>query len=153
MRIVALTLACAFLLSACNGGSAPPVSEEPTGLQPLPSPTSHRQTAATPDADGRYRVFPTSAPVEVGVPYRFRLLTRCGLDFLVDFNGALWETVDPAGSRAKGPPPGFDTPRDSGVMTLTNQELAEYESSQGEVVRFVRHPGKKKIKPCPPPGG
>lgn len=139
------------VLASCDVTSTPQgvQSPEPTGPQPLPSPTAFDQVAPSPDARGRYAVKPVSAPVEVGVPYRFDLFTRCGLDVLVDFNGALWVTVDPAGSYESGPPKGFDSPRDAGVMTLVNQELAEFESSQGKTVRFIRDPGTKKIKACP----
>lgn len=148
MRIAVIVLACGLALAACDPGPSAPPTSDPTGPRPLPSPTSFRQTSSQPDAEGRYRAFTVSAPVEIGVPYTFRLFTRCGLDYLVDFNGHLWDAVDPAGSRRSGPPKGFDSPRDLGVMTLVNRELAEFESSTGKVVRFVRHPGRKKVKPC-----
>lgn len=158
MRVAALLLACGLALAACDPGPSPPPASDPTGPRPLPSPTSRRQTSSEPDARGRYRAFAVSAPVEIGVRYTFRLFTRCGIDYLVDFNGSLWDAVGSAGREKKragsagrenkGPPKGFESPRDLGVMTLVNRELAEYESSAGKLVRFVRHPGMKKVKPC-----
>lgn len=137
-----------LVLGACDGGSTSDPQAEATGPQPLPAATAEPRISESPDENGRYRIEPVSPPAEVGVPYDFTLFTRCGLDTFVDFNGSLWDTVDEAGSKKKGPPAGFESPEDRGVMTLVNQELAEFESSSGKLVRFIRHPGAKKVKSC-----
>ncbi len=137
------------MLGACDGASDDPPDSARTGPQPLPRPTSRDYVTAEPvTEDGRYRFTSVSAEVKIGVPYAFTLFTACGLDYFVDFGGSLWAAVDPAGGFRKGPPEGFDDPRDRGTMTLVDRELATYVSSVGERVRFVPRSNTKLVKPC-----
>lgn len=103
-----------------------------------------------PTSSGRYIYIPRSGHVSVNVAYRLTILTHCGLDWpiAVDFDGSFW---DPSGNVAQGtgnPPPGFDNPTDTGVMTLVGPNSAIYRSEHGSVVQFQRHPGARAAVPC-----
>jgi hypothetical protein len=143
---VRLTLVLALVwLVGCDGGAgAPDADPRPTVPIPVPAPTSGDQSVQL--DDGRYRVKPTSAPVETSVPYEFTIHTHCGLDWSVDFDGSFWDLVgeDPDDFSRDD----FDDPSDDGVMVLVNRELAEFTSSKGTTVAFVRHIGKKIIPGC-----
>jgi hypothetical protein len=134
-----------FLLAAAFGFEG--MSGSTRGL-PAPAGASHSQALG----DGRFRFFPNSSPVTPGAHYRFSLYTHCGLDWpaAVDFDGSFWDPVEPAAvSGGSGnPPAGFANPIDRGIMTLTSPTRARYQSSEGIVVQFGRHPGPRVSSSC-----
>jgi hypothetical protein len=69
----------------------------------------------------------------VGHPYRFSLLTHCGIEWAY-FNGRYWM-----------PMPMLDAPRDwegieTGTMVLKRRGVAVFEAAKGRTVRFVTAP-------------
>lgn len=100
------------------------------------------RTEALPD--DRIRVWPRSAPIEVGVVYRMRPVTHCGLDHLFDLDGSFWEVVarpDPAGDH-------LGDPYDDGTVSLVDEDTAVYESSTGAEYRLTRLEGPREVWPC-----
>jgi hypothetical protein len=76
-----------------------------------------------------YRFWPRSGPAERGVVYRFEV-PHCGLDWLVDFDGAFWEGT--AIVDGTGWVPADDIPDgDVGTIELTGADWARYEASDG----------------------
>ncbi len=75
-------------------------------------------------------------PAEVGVPYRFRILSHCGLGHPIQFDGRYWLPVLPRYRETINPPPGFDQSSDTGKMTLDDEDTATYESSGGTRVEY-----------------
>ena len=148
--IAQCALVLLVVLSGCDGTSEESAPRpDPTRPQPLPRATAADYVTAQPvTKDGRYRFRSVSSSVKVGVPYRYALFTSCGLDYFVDFNSSLWAAVGIGGRAKQEPPPGFDEPRDLGTMTLINQELAEYVSSEGKSVRFITRSDRKLNEPC-----
>jgi hypothetical protein len=107
---------------------------------------------AEPVGDGQFRVFPQSAPVEVGVPYRMQLYTHCGLDWplAVDFDRSYWDPIGPglASDGSANPPISYGNPFDHGTMTLKTRTLAQYRSDGGATMMFSRHPGPRVAYLC-----
>jgi hypothetical protein len=119
-------------------------------VRDLPAPAN----AAAPQAlgNGEFLYSPRSSRVTIGAHYRFQLYTHCGLDWpiAVDFDGSFWDPAGPgpASDGNGNPPPGYGNPFDHGVMTLRSQDLAEYRSAGGPVMRFSRHPGTRRAYAC-----
>lgn len=107
---------------------------------------------AQPVGDGQLRLFPQSAPVEVGVRYRFQLYTHCGLNWpvAVDFDRSYWDPVGPgpASDGSGNPPSSFGNPVDNGTITLKTRTLAEYRSDGGATMMFSRHAGPRVSYLC-----
>lgn len=99
---------------------------------------------------GRFVFYPNSGRVAQGVAYWFRLYTHCGLKYPIgpDFDGSFWDSTGAADDGSGNPPPGFGNPFDNGTMTLLSANLAEYRSSQGVMMRFTRHNGRRVASPC-----
>lgn len=118
------------------------------GVRDLPP----ARTLAPPQAtsSGRYIYTPRSGHVNVNVAYRLTIFTHCGLDWAtaVDFDGSFWDPSGDAGQGTGKPPPGFDNPTDTGVMTLVGPNTAIYRSEHGSIVQFQRHPGPRAAVPC-----
>ena len=117
--------------------------------RPLPAPASEIRPTPT-NSFHAANFFPNSGLVEQGKTYRFTLSTHCGLDGVVDFNGRLWDYSGPGNpdDGNNNPPLGFDNPSDHGTMTLVSQDVAEYESSQGVVIRYERREKPKEVPMC-----
>lgn len=100
--------------------------------------------------EGELVVLPRSGRVEKGVDYRYTLYTHCGLNELVDFDGSLWDYsghgAPDDGSR--NPPPGFHNPFDHGTMRLISDDVAEYQSEHGLLVKYRRRDGSKVVQMC-----
>ncbi len=123
----------ALLGTACGESGGPEA-------RPLPSPTASPRHENLPD--GRVRIWPISARVQQGVPYRITVLTHCGLDHALDFDGSFWQVVEQPASPELG---GLE---DEGDITLESEDEATYRSAAGQVFRLVRREGPKAIFPC-----
>ncbi|MDQ6709754.1 MAG: hypothetical protein M3Z11_04270 [Candidatus Dormibacteraeota bacterium] len=101
-------------------------------------------------ANGQYRFVPHSAHVTPGVHYRFPLYTHCGLDYpvAVDFDGSYWDPTGKASGGNGNPPPGYGNAIDNGIMTLISPTSARYQSQNGMVMNFTRHPGSRVSGLC-----
>ncbi len=120
---------------------------ERNGPRPLPAPAS--SVAPMPLGNGQFVFSPRSGRVQQGIPYRFTMLTHCGLSWpvAVDFDGSFWQPInlpDDGGN----PPPGFSNPTDQGIMILRPDGEAEYHSSHGRLVDFQRRAGTVTASPC-----
>ena len=58
------------------------------------------------------------AKAEIGVPYRFNLLTHCGVEYL-RVDDRVWLAKTPLGDAAHNPPPGWPSPMALGTVELT----------------------------------
>jgi len=123
--------------------AAPPDSLAPPrrSAEPYPTPTAGAESSPLPD--GRYVVYASSPPAEMGVPYAFKLYTHCGLDFIIDFDESLWDLIAPPEDRD-----GFEDPFDEGTMTLIAENEASYVSSHGVEIRYSRRSEPEEIHPC-----
>jgi hypothetical protein len=147
LRLQIGVLICAsLLLGACDTnlrGDVPPV--QPTGVSrdPIQLPLGRSGPTISDEPakpDGRHQMFAVSGEATEGQPYVFELDARCGIDHRVDFDGRLWDAVDrPESLRGQ---------RTVGTMTLVNRQLAEFLTSDGVRIRFIRHIGKKFAEPC-----
>jgi hypothetical protein len=102
--------------------------------------------------NGQFRFFPRSGHATVGVPYRYRLYTHCGLDSptSMDFDSSFWDAIGqgPASDGSGNPPPGYGNPYDDGTITLISPTLAQYRSRTGLVSQWRRHAGPEISSPC-----
>jgi hypothetical protein len=84
---------------------------------------------------------PCTAGVEVGVGYRFNLLTHCGIEWAY-FNGRYWV-----------PEPKAQTPShwaniEAGTMVLERSSVAIFDADEGGGARFVPARGSYRPQPC-----
>lgn len=84
---------------------------------------------------------PCARGVGQGVPYRFQLLTHCGID---------WAYVD---GRYWIPKPKVETPPEwagiaEGTITLVARDQAVFEADSGGEARFVPAPVSYRPQPC-----
>ena len=112
-------LLVAFALAGCSALSST-ADDDADSRAPLLCSPKHNQ-------------LPCSGGVEVGHPYRFSLLTHCGIEWAY-FNGRYWM-----------PMPMLDAPRDwegieTGTMVLKRRGVAVFEAAKGGTVRFVTAP-------------
>ncbi len=143
MQIPTRALLIAVVVLAMLLAAALVVEGRSSVVRDLPPATASIPAQAV--GNGQYRFVPHSAHVTPGVRYRFQLYTHCGLDYpvAVDFDGSYW---DPAGTASDGngnPPPGYGNPFDNGIMTLISPTSARYQSPNGMVMNFTRHPGSR----------
>ena len=121
-----------------------------SGVRSLPPQVS--SVEPQPVGNGQLRFFPRSGRVTVGVPYRFRLYTHCGLDWplAMDFDGSFWDPIGagPASDVGGNRPSGFGNPYDQGTVTLISPTLAQYRSSTGTVLQWSRHAGPQISSLC-----
>jgi hypothetical protein len=137
--VLALVLAVAIIVEITS-----------SGVRALPPPVG--SVAPLPLGNGRFRTFPNSGRVSLGVTYRFQLYTHCGLNYpqAMDFDGSFWDPIGP-GSVSDGngnPPNGFGNPIDRGTITLISPTMAQYRSSMGTVMQWRRHPGPQFSGAC-----
>jgi hypothetical protein len=90
---------------------------------------------------------PFGPGAEVGVGYEYSLYTHCGI-LWAEFDGRLWDASPALADQAGNPPPGWGNPYDEGTMSLLEEDLAEFRSSNGQVARFRPRPPSL---PDPPP--
>lgn len=141
MKRTGVVLAIALLSGAACGGMVRPGTDggEP---QPLPSPTAPYRAEGLPD--GRERIWPNSARVELRVPYRVTVYTHCGVDHALDFDGSFWKVSRKSDKeRAR-----YDDPDDTGVITLVDEDTATYRTSRGDTVTLTRLEGPKDMFLC-----
>lgn len=81
---------------------------------------------------------PCGAGVEQGVPYRFALLTHCGIEWAY-FDGRYWVP------RPRVLPPGNWASIESGTMVLVRWDEAVFEAEAGGGARFV--PAAESFRP------
>ena len=114
-------------------GSAPLATESHDDAEPrpLPPPVGDRQPEELPDLV--FRIWPNSAPVEQGVPYRIRVGTHCELG-PIDFDGSFWEAETDLTTADLDLP----DPEDSGEISLESQDVALYISSTGAEITLTR---------------
>lgn len=113
-----------------------------SGAEQLPEDVSARRSP--PLADGRFRVWPSSAQVEEGVEYVYET-GHCGLTYELDFDGSFWE---PAVEPGNEEPPSFFINQDAGTITLVSEDEARYEASTGETVELRRLHGPIVLPGC-----
>jgi hypothetical protein len=82
--------------------------------------------------------------VEEGQRYIYET-GHCGLTYNLDFDGSFWRAINPNGSQEA---PAFFINYDRGYITLVSSDVAEYESSTGEVVALRRIDGPVIIPVC-----
>jgi hypothetical protein len=137
IRALAL-IGVAVLLAGCNGRD---LAEQ---ARPLPSPTMEPVTQGN-ENTGRYKALPSSARIEEGVVYEFKIYTHCGLDAApVDFDGSFWEFEGGVDDTPGSAPEGWGDPFDSGVITLVAENKAEFDNLDGGVVTFTRRETRVK---------
>lgn len=134
--------ATGFLVVAVLIGGAVWVGLTRTGARPLPFPTASPSFEAI-DVN-RARSWPVSAQVEQGQGYIYET-PHCGLTYNLDFDGSFWRAINP--NRPKRAP-SFFINYDRGYITLVSSDVAEYESSTGEVVELRRIEGPVIIPSC-----
>jgi len=121
-----------------------------SSVRPLPPQVG--PVAPQPVGNGQFRFFPSSGHASVGVPYRYRLYTHCGLDAptAVDFDGSFWGPIGPgpASDGSGNPPAGYGNPYDDGTITLISPTRAQYRSKSGSVTQWSRHAGSQISSPC-----
>ncbi len=86
---------------------------------------------------------PCRAGVEQGIPYRFTLLTHCGVEYAY-FDGRYW-VVDPPNEDPANPPAGWGNPVDQGTMVLLSDDEAVYRNAAGGEARF--RPASSEFRP------
>lgn len=97
----------------------------------------------------RHRVYPSSAPIEEGTAYRFKIQRHCGFDAsIVDVDGSMWNFEPIEGQEGDEPGEGFADPDDFGTVTLQEDDRLRYESEVGGIAYFTRHHGPKIIPSC-----
>lgn len=84
---------------------------------------------------------PCAGGVEDGVPYRFELLTHCGVEWAY-FDGRYWVP------RPKVDPESDWTPIERGTMTLVRRGEALFEGGSHGEARFVPAPTGYRPQPC-----
>ncbi|MEA2634147.1 MAG: hypothetical protein QOH92_914 [Chloroflexota bacterium] len=143
--LVATVLVLAVLLAA-----AVMVEITASGGRSLPPQVA--SVEAQPVGNGQFRFFARSGRVSVGVTYRFRLYTHCGLDWplAMDFDGSFWSPVGPgpASDGSGNLPAGYGNPYDEGTITLISPTLAQYRTRTGTVSQWSRHAGPQISSPC-----
>jgi hypothetical protein len=90
-----------------------------------------------PDADAA----PCEEGVEAGVPYRFDLLTHCGIEWAY-LDGRYWIAAP------KIDPPSDWSPVESGTITLVNENEARFEGDSGGEASFGPAPVGYRPPPC-----
>jgi hypothetical protein len=137
--VLALVLAVAIIVEITS-----------SGLRPLPPQVA--SVAPQPLGNGQFRFYPRSGHADLGVRYRFQLLTHCGLDSptAMDFDGSFWDPVSsgPASDGNGKPPAGYGNPYDQGTITLISPTRAQYRSRTGTVSQWGRHAGPQISSPC-----
>jgi hypothetical protein len=110
-----------------------------SGVRSLPPATG---AVDQPLGNGKFRFFPRSGRVSLGVTYRFQAYTHCGLGWpgTVDFDGSFWDLI--ASSQAAD-----GNVIDPGTMTLISPTLTQYRGG-GIVIQFSRHAGPQIGVPC-----
>jgi len=102
----------------------------------------------TPTLPPNLLIYPASPRVEQGKPYPFSIYTHCGLDAYLDFDGSLWDSLDPTDKASgRNPPPGVSNPGQLGTMTLIDEGHAKFEFN-GRRFYFHRHVGPKPDPGC-----
>jgi hypothetical protein len=113
-------------------------------IEPLPPPTGSVTQIPIAGSGQRFLFLPVSGRVRAGVKYRYRLATRCGIDYPTgpDFDGSFWDSVDPVQRhKITTPPSGFARPVDEGYLLLVSVGVAEFHGSRGAVARYTRRSG------------
>jgi hypothetical protein len=108
----------------------------------LPSPVRPQHPSEVVSAEEGSRFSPRSGRVTPSQAYRFDT-GRCGLGFLVDFDGSFWEPVDPGAV-----PDALLADEDVGAIALVDFDRAVYRSSHGIEVELRRLPGPVITRPC-----
>lgn len=111
------------------------------------------RTAASPSIDSASGVatfHPRSSSAVLGVPYRLKIYTHCGLASWAspDFDGSFWDPVGPNDDGNGNPPAGVGNPFDQGTMVLVSRNRAQFTSRTGATFLFTRHVGDKGFAPC-----
>jgi hypothetical protein len=99
-----------------------------------------------------------SGQVEQGKAYAFRLYTRCGANFSVDFDHSFWDLSDPNwadGPDGLGPHEGLGDPFQEGEITLVDATHARFDFTPGTgipgtiavraAIHFTLHLGPKIV--------
>ena len=152
---LAVVGALVALLGACTNGEQPAQSSsKPSSSKPSPSPSnpSPSPSSSLTDYQARRQEWPVyrakSKPAEIGVAYRFRLSTHCGVDHFVDFDGSFWRAVHEAAAIDRGDYRKLDPLTERGTMTLLAPDRSRYASNNGPVIDFVRIGSRKRVSPC-----
>jgi hypothetical protein len=121
---VALAAAAALLTSGCT------VSSFLGPEEPEPRPGVGRLCFAETER------LPCGPGVAEGIPYRFVLLTHCGIESAY-FDGRHWVAEPRLSDGSGNPPPGWDNPLARGTMTLVRGDGAEFAADTGHQARFA----------------
>jgi hypothetical protein len=90
---------------------------------------------------------PKSEPTAIGTTVTYTVYVGCGLRHsLFDLDHSLWVPIDVSGEDLTKPPSGFDSPDDTGTLSLVASNKAEYRSSHGRRIKLVRHEGNLEIE-------
>jgi hypothetical protein len=84
---------------------------------------------------------PCGKGVEEGVPYRFELLTHCGVEWAY-LDGRYWIAAPKI-----NPPPDWN-PIQSGTITLVNEHEAKFEGDSSGDASFRPAPNGYRPRPC-----
>lgn len=90
-------------------------------------------------------VTPPLTNAKVGIPYRFELLTHCGVKYL-PFNGKVWKAETPLGDGQGNPPRDWPNPFALGVVTLLNSTQLTFTLPGKAPVQF--HVTLEKVPIC-----
>ena len=85
-------------------------------------------------------------------PARFRtvpftIYTHCGVD-IVSVGGDWYQAKPPANDGNGNRPAGWDTPTDTGELSIYEDGTARFTSHAGHVATFVKLPEKPTLKGC-----
>jgi hypothetical protein len=122
-----------------DGGSGAGAIDWSTPTE-LPPPTANGYSPQ-PVEDG-FRFFPISGRVTPSEAYTFDT-HHCGLGYLIDFDGSLWELLDPGAV-----PERLSIDQDRGAIALVDFDRAVYRASDGTEVALRRIRGPVVTPPC-----
>ena len=146
-----------------EGGEAreSPAPAAAPGAATSPAATASSQAvpaSAAPSAAGRSQ--PSEAPspehvrelgsdenAELGRPYRYRLLTHCGI-VATWWNGKWWDAAPPQHDGNGNPPPGWDNPHQDGVMVQVSAGRLEFTGDRGQRAAFAPRPPENGAPPA-----
>jgi hypothetical protein len=121
---VALAVAAALVTSGCSVSSF--LGTEEPEVQPGVGRLCFAEIERLPCGPGVARA----------VPYRFVLLTHCGIEYAY-FDGRHWVAAPRLDDGSGNPPRGWDNPVAPGTMTLVRRDEAEFAADTGQRARFV----------------
>lgn len=130
-----------------QGESEPPPATAVSPITPGPStPGPDQTTSSATSKPGEPRELGEGENAKLGQPYRFKLMTHCGIE-TTWWNGAWWN-ANPTQTQDGSPTAGWGDPYQDGVMIQHTQDRLEFTGDEGQRADFVPRP---TAEGAPPP--